>query len=120
LEAEGGVAGRAARYEANHKILLAGMKQMGFQPFLDPAHQSAIITAFHYPKDARFQFNDFYARLACHGMVIYPGKLGSVDCFRIGNIGRLYKNDIHALLNAIAKVLAEMGVTPGTVPFPPE
>jgi 2-aminoethylphosphonate-pyruvate transaminase len=110
LRNEGGVPGRAARYSANHRILLAGMQKLDFRPYLKPAYQSIIITAFHYPEDPRFQFDDFYGRLSRRGMVIYPGKLGRVNCFRIGNIGRLHEADMHALLVAVAEVLSEMNV----------
>lgn len=113
LQEEGGVEGRAARYAANHQVLIAGMKQIGFKPCLSPEYQSSIITAFHYPDDPRFRFEEFYSRLSRHGMVIYPGKLGDVNCFRIGNIGRLFEKDILALLEAIRSVLAEMGVSVG-------
>jgi len=41
--------------------------------------------------------------------VIYPGKLTKANCFRIGNIGRLKKQDILALLHAIEEVKKEMG-----------
>jgi 2-aminoethylphosphonate-pyruvate transaminase len=44
-------------------------------------------------------------------MVIYPGKLNEVDCFRIGNIGRLFGSDIESFLTAIEATLTDMGVT---------
>lgn len=110
LQEEGGVTGRAARYEANHRTLLAGMRQLGFRPYLDSASQSAVITAFHYPQDPRFQFDEFYRRLSRRGLVIYPGKLGRVDCFRIGTIGELHPGDIRDLLDGVAAVLAEMQI----------
>lgn len=110
LDAEGGVAGRAKRYQANHAALMAGMTAMGFRVYLSPEHQSWIISAFHYPNDPAFQFEDFYRRLAERGMVIYPGKLGQVACFRIGNIGRLTATDIQELLEAVAAVLKTMNV----------
>jgi 2-aminoethylphosphonate-pyruvate transaminase len=110
LDAEGGVAGRAKRYQANHAALLAGMKALGFKTYLPSEHQGWIITAFHYPKDPAFQFEAFYRRLAERGMVIYPGKLGQVACFRIGNIGRLMPADIQDLLAAVAEVLKAMNV----------
>jgi len=116
LEAEGGVAGRAKRYQANHAALMAGMTALGFRCYLPPEHQSWIISAFHYPNDPAFQFEDFYRRLARHGMVIYPGKLGKVACFRIGNIGRLTARDIQELLEAVAAVLREMGVRTPVAP----
>lgn len=110
LDAEGGVAGRAKRYLANHTALAAGMTALGFKRYLSPEHQSWIITAFHYPSDPAFQFEEFYRRLATRGMVIYPGKLGQVACFRIGNIGRLTAADIQELLEAVEAVLKSMNV----------
>jgi 2-aminoethylphosphonate-pyruvate transaminase len=111
LEAEGGVAGRAKRYQSNHRILVEGMMALGFKPYLSPEAQSWIITAFHYPGDPAFRFDEFYRRLAEQGMVIYPGKLGQVECFRIGNIGRLTSADMEELLRAIAAVLRAMDIT---------
>jgi 2-aminoethylphosphonate-pyruvate transaminase len=110
LKGEGGVRGRAERYQANHDALLTGMKRLGFRPYLRPEHQSWIITAFHYPEHPAFRFEEFYRQLAAHGMVIYPGKLGKVACFRIGNIGRLTPADIQALLQAVEEVLSAMGI----------
>lgn len=110
LEAEGGVAGRGRRYAENHRTLLEGMKALGFRPYLAPEVQSYIITTFHYPADARFVFADFYQRLFDKGFIIYPGKLTKLDCFRIGNIGRIGAQDIQALLAGMAEVLKEMGL----------
>jgi 2-aminoethylphosphonate-pyruvate transaminase len=116
LAEEGGVAGRGARYRANHAALLQGMNALGFRPYLAAAVQSFIITTFHYPPNPKFVFDQFYQRLFLKDFVIYPGKLTRLDCFRIGNIGRLNLEDIHALLTAIAAVLEDMGIT---VPLDP-
>jgi len=111
LDAEGGIAGRAARYQANHQALLRGMRALGFKEYVPENYQSYIITTFHYPSDPKFVFEDFYRRLSDKGFVIYPGKLTKLDCFRIGNIGRLYPKDMEALVGAIEATLKEMGVT---------
>jgi 2-aminoethylphosphonate-pyruvate transaminase len=110
LEEEGGVAGRAARYSANHKALMYGMTELGFDAYLAPEHRSHIITSFHFPGHRRFDFSRFYDRLSELGFVIYPGKVSNADCFRIGTIGHLFPNDIEALVAAIGRVLAEMEV----------
>lgn len=102
LEAEGGVAGRAARYRRNHEALAAGMARLGFEPYLAPEDQSYIITTYRYPADPAFRFDEFYARLSEQGFLIYPGKLSQEPCFRIGTIGRLEVSDIERLLEAIA------------------
>jgi 2-aminoethylphosphonate-pyruvate transaminase len=94
-------------------VLVRGMAKLGFQTYLAPEDQSYIITAFRYPEHPRFQFDDFYGRLSESGFIIYPGKLTSEACFRIGTIGRLSPTDIDALLAAIRRVLREMGVSRG-------
>ena len=108
LDQEGGIVARGHRYAANHRTLLTGMQRLGFIPFLDPAIQSFIITAFYSPTDPAFRFSEFYHRLSDRGMIIYPGKLTRVDTFRIGTIGRLFETDIAQLLHAIEDVLRDM------------
>src|SRR5262249_50966907 len=115
LEREGGVAGRAARYHANHERLLAGMRAVGFAEVVPRPFQSDIITAFHCPGDPLFSFEDFYERLRRRHFVIYPGKVAGVDSFRIGTIGRLYPADIEALVTAIGEVMQELGVDAAAV-----
>jgi 2-aminoethylphosphonate-pyruvate transaminase len=110
LELEGGIAGRASRYKQNHKLLIEGMRRLGFRSYLPAAIQSYIITSFYYPADVKFTFLDFYRKLSAKGFIIYPGKLSQVDLFRIGNIGRLFEGDITALLGAIAESIKEMGI----------
>jgi 2-aminoethylphosphonate-pyruvate transaminase len=110
LEAEGGVAGRGKRYAENHRTMIAGMTALGLRPYLAPEVQSCIITTFHYPADTKFVFAEFYQRLFDKGFIIYPGKLTKLDCFRIGNIGRLYPKDMRALVQATEAVLKDMGV----------
>jgi 2-aminoethylphosphonate-pyruvate transaminase len=105
LAAEGGIAGRAARYSRNHARLIRGMRELGFEPYLAEEDQSCIITSFRYPP-APFRFDEFYSRLAERGFVVYPGKLSHEACFRIGTIGRLEEQDIAELLAAIEEVTA--------------
>jgi len=111
LEAEGGIAARGARYRRNYETLITGMRAMGFKEYLAPELQGYIITSFVYPTDAKWSFEEFYRRLNERGYVIYPGKVSNADCFRIGNIGRIFENDVRDLLGAIRDVKTEMGFT---------
>jgi len=104
------VAGRAKRYIENYEALAAGMKELGFREYLIPEHRGYIITCFHYPEDPSFDFVSFYEALNERGFVIYPGKLSEVNCFRIGNIGHINRQDIHNLVRAVGEVLAEKGI----------
>lgn len=110
LESEGGVPGRAARYAANHRVLMEGMNELGFNPYLSCEHRSHIITAFRFPAHANFDFPAFYHRLSALGFVIYPGKVSNADCFRIGTIGHIFPEDVRELLTAIRSALAEMRI----------
>ncbi len=109
--AEGGVAGRGARYARNCRVLIEGLRAMGFETLLPDALQAPIIVTVHVPADPRFRFETFYERLGQRGFVIYPGKLTVADSFRIGCIGRLGEPEMRGALGAIHDVLAEMGVT---------
>jgi 2-aminoethylphosphonate-pyruvate transaminase len=108
LDDEGGVRARGDRYERNHRVLVGGMAELGFRPYLSPGVQSYIITSFRYPSDARFNFDSFYGSLSDKGFIIYPGKISQADTFRIGSIGRLFEADIRSLLAAIRETVEEM------------
>jgi 2-aminoethylphosphonate-pyruvate transaminase len=109
LREEGGVSTRAARYRANQETLRTGMRRLGFAEYLPAERHSNIITAFRYPDNPNFRFENFYSRLRVRGFIIYPGKLSRADCFRIGTIGRVNAADMGDLVAAIGEVLAEIG-----------
>jgi 2-aminoethylphosphonate-pyruvate transaminase len=111
--AEGGVAGRGKRYRENARVLIDGMRAMGFRTLLGEKLQAPIIVTFHMPTDPKFVFQRFYDGLKDRGYVIYPGKLTVADSFRIGCIGRLYPDDMRGALAAVREVLDEMRVRNG-------
>lgn len=113
LHDEGGPTARRARYAESHRVLVDGMLELGFEPYLRPEIMGPIITSFRYPTHPAFDFDRFYRLLSDRGFVIYPGKVGDADCFRIGTIGRIDSGDVRALLRAIAEVLASMEVPTG-------
>ena len=106
LDAEGGVQARYNRYLNNHKSLVEGMRSLGFKTLINDEFQSPIITSFHCPDLAAFDFQNFYDALKGYGFVIYPGKVSNADCFRIGTIGDVYKDDVLELLKKIEDVMS--------------
>ena len=107
------MAGRGARYRANAKVLIDGMRALGFRTLLGERLQAPIIVTFHMPTDPKFVFQRFYDGLKERGYVIYPGKLTVADSFRMGCIGRLHPTDMEGALAAVREVLAEMRVSNG-------
>jgi 2-aminoethylphosphonate-pyruvate transaminase len=108
--AEGGRPARLARYTANYETLVAGMRELGFHPFLDPAIQAPIIVTFHAPADTRYEFKEFYDRVRDKGFILYPGKLTQVETFRVGCIGAIGPDEMRHAVNAVRDTLAEMGI----------
>ncbi len=108
LFAEGGIPARQARYEANNRLLIAGMAELGFRPYVRPAVQSPIITTFFYPDGMPVDFQRFYHYIKDRGYAIYPGKLTEGETFRVGNIGEIYPQDMEILLNIIRDYLKEV------------
>jgi 2-aminoethylphosphonate-pyruvate transaminase len=111
--AEGGVAGRGARYRENHQILIDGMSALGFEMLVPRPLQAPIIVTFLMPADPHFVFAEFYERLRQKGFVIYPGKLTIAESFRIGCIGRIGAVEMRAAVAAIGETMGEMGVASG-------
>ena len=107
---EGGVAGRGGRYAGNARVLIDGMRALGFKTLLTDALQAPIIATFRTPSHPNFVFRRFYDLLKERGYVIYPGKLTVADLFRIGCIGRLTADHMRGALEAVRETLTEMGV----------
>ncbi len=107
---EGGLPARHQRYTLNCQALLDGMAELGLRSFLPAAIQAPIIVTFHAPQDPRYQFKAFYEGVKAKGFILYPGKLTTVETFRVGCIGHVDATDMHAAVTAIAHVLRAMGV----------
>ena len=107
---EGGVAARGARYTQNRDVMVAGMRDLGFETLLKDRWLSPIIVTFFCPADPAFVFTRFYDLMKAKGFIIYPGKLTVVDSFRIGVIGRMDQHVMRRVVQAARECLTEMGV----------
>jgi 2-aminoethylphosphonate-pyruvate transaminase len=105
---EGGRAARGARYAANCRMLIEGMGTLGLKSFLPAAVQAPIIVTFHAPEDPRYQFKSFYNAVKALGYVLYPGKLTTLETFRVGCMGQLGERGIGGAVEAVGRVLAQM------------
>ncbi|MFW6076602.1 MAG: 2-aminoethylphosphonate--pyruvate transaminase [Hyphomicrobiales bacterium] len=110
---EGGVKARGARYWTNRDVLVAAMRDLGFETLLSDDQSGPIIQTFLTPADPNFSFEPFYEALRLRGFAIYPGKLTKRDTFRIGTIGQIDEAVMRQAVAAIRDVMAEMGVTSG-------
>ena len=114
--AEGGIAARGARYTHNRDVMVAGMRDLGFETLLKDRWQSPIIVTFFCPADPAFIFTRFYDLMKQKGFIIYPGKLTVVDSFRIGVIGRMDEHVMRRVVAAARDSLIDIGVSSAAPP----
>jgi 2-aminoethylphosphonate-pyruvate transaminase len=107
---EGGLEARGARYAQNCRTLIEGMAKLGLGSFLPQAIQAPIIVTFYAPDIPRYDFKSFYTAVKAQGYILYPGKLTTVETFRVGCIGQLGPRGITGAVEAIGRVLAELRV----------
>ena len=86
---EGGLAARGARYAKNCSTLIAGMARLGLRSFLAPVIQAPIIVTCIAPDVPHYTFKSFYEAVKARGYILYPGKLTTLETFRVGCMGQL-------------------------------
>ena len=105
---EGGLAARGARYAHNCRTLIDGMAKLGLRSFLPEAIQAPIIVTFYAPDSPHYTFKSFYNAVKAQGYILYPGKLTTLETFRVGCMGQLGERGIAGAVEAVGKVLGEM------------
>lgn len=97
--AAGGVMKRNERYRFLQSEITACMTSLGFPTLLKEEDQAPIITTFLIPDG--FDFQAFYDAMKLQGILLYSGKLPSVQAFRIGNIGAITDQDLAKFKHAV-------------------
>lgn len=101
---------RLARYTANWRRLVDGLRQRGLKTLLPDDVAAPIIATFHDPEHPNYAFPAFYEAMERRGLIIFPGRLTAAGTFRIGVMGDLGEADITFILSQIDEALAEIGV----------
>jgi 2-aminoethylphosphonate-pyruvate transaminase len=105
---EGALTARHARYARNCATLIEGMARLGLRSFLPAAIQAPIIVTFYAPDTPRYAFKTFYDAVKARGYILYPGKLTTLETFRVGCMGQLGERGMAGAVDAVGQVLAEM------------
>ena len=105
---EGGRAARGGRYAENCRTLISGLGRHGLKSFLPAEIQAPVIVTFHAPRLPNYQFRTFYDAVKARGYILYPGKLTTVETFRVGCMGQLGERGMAGAVDAVAEVLAEL------------
>ncbi|MFC5519376.1 2-aminoethylphosphonate--pyruvate transaminase [Polaromonas jejuensis] len=107
---EGGLAARGGAYARNCRELITGLAGLGLRSFLPTAIQAPIIVTFHAPASPRYEFKAFYNAVKQRGYILYPGKLTTVETFRVGCMGQLGARGMAGAVEAVRDALQDMGI----------
>ncbi len=107
-EAEGGQAGRLARYKTNAGILYDGMAALGLRPYLAREQQGPVIVTIHQPADPRFDLQVFVEALKRRGVLISNFYNTAAPTMRIGAIGAITPDDMRRAVGAIGAALDDV------------
>lgn len=101
---EEGLDNRINRYKKCASIIREGVAELGLKFLLD-AHMSNTVTSVFLPEGR--DINKFLIDLEKLGYVVYigKGKFSAQGMFQIANMGEIYEDDCHNLLNALKKLL---------------
>lgn len=102
---QGGINKRYNHYVNLYNLLIAGMKNLGFDGLIDNKYHSKILTCFYKQGFAEQEFAQLHDYLYRKNITIYPGKLTSHNSFRVANMGDIVESDIKYLLDSIYEFL---------------
>lgn len=109
-DAEGGRAGRHARYQANVDALYAGIERIGLSPYVPKQFQGPVVMNTHAPADPAWNLQTFVDGLKRRGFLISNFYNTPTPSFRVGCIGAITPDDMREFVAAIDAVLGEMQV----------
>jgi 2-aminoethylphosphonate-pyruvate transaminase len=107
LEAEGGVAGRRAKYLGLNQLIRTGLSALGFKLRFDGPGRACSLTVAQLPPGK--PFDAFYGELRDRGFLVYRGK-GPIshDTFLVANMGYLDTAMVEDFLDAVGEVCGQV------------
>ena len=87
-----------------------GAARLGFQEVIRRELQSGLVITLKYPDDPEWNFVTVHDYCYERGFTIYPGKINSMDTFRLCALGAIDEQDIYRFFEVLENGLKESGV----------
>ena len=101
-----GIKNRYKRYSENWNYIIKNLPNLGFIQEFQNEKSSKIITVFRLPKNIKFKY--LHDELLKSNITIYPSKYDT-NTFRIANIGNINIKDLECFINALKKIIQNVG-----------
>lgn len=106
--------GEQEKWERHTRVCEAihgGVARFGFREVIRKEWQSGLVVTVRYPDDENWDFDRIHDYCYERGFTIYPGKINSVDTFRLCALGAIDEKDIFAFMEVLENGLKELRVT---------
>ncbi|OAS89404.1 MULTISPECIES: 2-aminoethylphosphonate aminotransferase [Metabacillus] len=100
-----GIQSRYKRYTKSWETLIEGVSRLGLKHLVDKNSHSRIITSIIEPSQPTYDFNEMHDYFYRNGFTIYPGKVNTLQTFRIANIGDISYLDIERFIRLLERYL---------------
>ncbi len=99
-----------ARHTRVFDAINSGLDELGFKQLVRPEWRAGLVSAAIYPDDANWSFEKIHDYCYKRGFTIYPGKISTINTFRLCALGAIDESDIHDFFVVFKEALEETGV----------
>ncbi len=94
-------------FESIHK----GLEELGFKKAIKKEWQAGLVVSVIYPDDENWNFEKIHDYCYKHGFTIYPGKISSLNTFRLCSLGAIEEKDIKNFFKVFKEALISNNIS---------
>ena len=105
--------GEMPKWERHTRVFNAihdGLDKLGFKDIIPRKWQSGLVVSVLYPDDPNWDFMKVHDYCYERGFTIYPGKISTMNTFRLCALGAIDKKDIEDFFVVFKEALDSLGV----------
>lgn len=100
-----------ARHTRVFKAINNGLDELGFRQIIKPEWRAGLVSSIIYPDDPNWNFDFIHDYCYNHGFTIYPGKISTLNTFRLCALGAIDEADIKDFFAVFYDALKACNVT---------
>ena len=105
-----GEEGKWARHLRVYRAIRRGVKELGFDTYLQPEQEAGLVVTVLYPDDPNWDFGAVHDYCYERGYTIYPGKIAEKESFRLCALGAIDEPDITAFMDVLRDAMISLGM----------
>ena len=99
-----------ARHTRVFNAINEGLDELGFKQVIKPELRAGLVSSAIYPDDPNFSFEKVHDYCYERGFTIYPGKISTINTFRLCALGAIDETDIKDFFVVFREALINTGV----------